>query len=136
MSSTMTTLPYGWTISSRLAGCWRIDDDHTLELAPLERTGDQRIRWSYRLARKGRTIFTGSGLRSGARDALDTGAYVRAAVAVLNFLTSGPGESETYTGRQRSWCEAHAEYLSIYAADEFCGYCGGEDHRSPECRSR
>jgi hypothetical protein len=136
MPSTMITLPYGWIISSRLAGCWRIDDDHTLELLPVERTDDQRIRWSYRLARKGRTIFAGSDLHSGAGDPLDTGAYVKAALAALNFLTTGPGENETYTKTQQSWHESYAEYLSVYGADDFCGYCGGEDHRSPECRSR
>jgi hypothetical protein len=47
MTKTAIALPYGWTISPRLAACWSIDDDHALELEPIERTDDHRIRWWY-----------------------------------------------------------------------------------------
>lgn len=128
------TLPVGWIISSRLMPAWRIDPEHMLEVEPAERTDDNRIRWRYRLSRCGRTIFEDADVRSPVGAAGTTEDLIRAASAILTFLTIGTDE-ERYTKRQRLWREQYAEDLSVYAMDDLCGYCGG-NHLSPACASR
>jgi hypothetical protein len=129
-------VPPGWEPLAEHAGRWHIDGHHALELSPLDRTRDDRIRWRYRLTYKGRAVFTGSDLTSGTGDKLCTDAYGNAAVALVNFITAGSGGSEVYTRPQRAWHEQHAEEIEIYAGTDLCGYCGQTDHLSACCPHR
>ncbi|MEZ0076254.1 hypothetical protein [Planotetraspora sp. GP83] len=136
--TSVLTLPPGWVISSRLMPAWQIDAEHMLELEPAERTDDNRIRWRYRLSRRGRTIFEDSDIRSPVGAVGTTEDLLDAARSVLNFLTVTDGDTEyfaDYTQKQRLWSEQYAEDLSAYAMDGWCGYCGG-GHLSPGCVSR
>lgn len=139
--TTSVTLPRGWTISPRLVPCWHLDDDHTLEIAPSGRTDDDRIRWSYRLAKGNRTIFAGSDIGSPAGARFDTEQLIAGARAVLSFLTLQPGDTDAdhfddYTPEQLGWCDAHAAALSVLAMDDQCGYCGSHEHTAPGCTRR
>ncbi|WP_182899784.1 hypothetical protein [Microbispora sp. H10830] len=134
------TLPPGWIISSRLVPAWQIDTDHLLEVEAAGRTDEGRIRWRYRLSRRRRTIFAGSDICSGVGAVLTPGELISAARTVLHYLTLRPGDTDadyfdSYTRGQVEWRDRYAEELSIYAMDEWCGYCGG-DHASPGCPSR
>ncbi len=134
------TLPPGWIISSRLVPAWQIDADHLLEVEAAGRTDEGRIRWRYRLSRRRRTIFAGSDICSGVGAVLTPGELISAARTVLHYLTLRPGDTDAdyfdfYTRVQLEWRDRYAEELSIYAMDEWCGYCGG-DHASPGCPSR
>lgn len=142
MSSTISfALPKGWVISPRLMACWPIDAEHTLEISPIERTDDGRIRWGYRLARRNRTVFAGRDLCSAVGAAVTTDEYTRTARTALAFLTLRPGDVEAgyfagYTKRQLTWRDDVAEDLALLAMDDQCGYCGSEGHVSPVCPSR
>ncbi|MEU6429715.1 hypothetical protein ABZ860_27800 [Microbispora sp. NPDC046973] len=134
------TLPPGWIISSRLVPAWQIDTDHLLEVEAAGRTDEGRIRWRYRLSRRRRTIFSASDICSGVGAVLTPDELISAARTVLHYLTLRPGDTDadyfdSYTGAQLEWRDRYAEELSIYAMDEWCGYCGG-DHASPGCPSR
>ncbi|MFF4989704.1 hypothetical protein ACFY19_21105 [Streptosporangium saharense] len=130
-------LPARWILSSRLLAAWPINDDHLLEVWP---TGHQdgRIRWYYRLSRKGRTIFVASDVCSPAGTVFSTQELVRAARSVLAFLTLRPGEVEAeyfdvYTATQLAWRDRYAEDLALFALEHACGYCGSDTHSSPAC---
>ncbi|GLW26486.1 hypothetical protein Mame01_65280 [Microbispora amethystogenes] len=134
------TLPPGWIISSRLVPAWQIDADHLLEVEAAGRTDEGRIRWRYRLSRRRRTIFSGSDICSGVGAILVPSELSSAARTVLHYLTLRPGDTDadyfdSYTRAQLEWRDRYAEELSIYAMDEWCGYCGG-DHASPDCPAR
>ncbi|MDH2426461.1 hypothetical protein [Sphaerisporangium sp. TRM90804] len=134
-------LPTGWRISSRLMAAWPIDDDQMLELWPAGRTADQRLRWNYRLSRKGRTIFGGSDIRSGVGARLTTEELISAARTVLSYLTLRPGGTDPcyfdgYTRAQLNWRDSYAEELAVYALEGLCGYCGSDGHMSPGCPNR
>jgi hypothetical protein len=133
-------LPPGWQISGRLLAAWPIDDQHTLELWPTERTDDGRLRWHYRLTRQRRTIFTASDICSPVGAMLSTDELIRTARSVLSFLTLREGDTDaeyfaTYTRTQLNWRDEHAEHLGLYAMDGLCGHCGDE-HLSSGCPSR
>ncbi|MEW9532834.1 hypothetical protein [Microbispora sp. NPDC049125] len=135
------TLPPGWVISSRLMPTWPIDADHRLELAVAGGTDDGRLRWSYRLSRNRRTIFTASDICSGVGAVSTTEELIKAARTVLSFLTLREGDTDadyfdSYSRAQLNWRDEYAEELSIYALEDQCGYCGGTDHLSPGCPSR
>ncbi len=132
-------LPAGWIISSRLMPAWPIDTDHLLELEAAGWTDEGRIRWRYRLSRRGRTIFAASDICSAVGAALTTQELVSAARTVLCFLTAGEGDTDAeyfadYTRTQRAWRDRYAEELSVYAMDGWCGYCDG-NHPAPDCSS-
>lgn len=121
--------------STRLVLAWQIDDDHVLKISVDGRTGDGRIRYSYRLSRCDQTIFQGHDFCSGAGAEPTSGALTHAASCLLGFLTLCPGDVEAdyfdeYTRAQIAWRDEFAEELSLYAQDRCCGYCGGE-HDSP-----
>jgi hypothetical protein len=143
MTKTAIALPYGWTISPRLTACWPIDDDHALELEPIERTDDHRIRWWYRLssASNDTAIFEGDDVCSAVGAVVTTQEYAWTARCVLSWLTLRPGDVDADffrndTDAQTVWRDAHAEEMSIYTLDVQCGFCGGEDHISPACPRR
>jgi hypothetical protein len=120
--------------SSRLTLVWRIDVDHVLEIGGDGRTGDGRIRYTYRLSRSGQTIFEGHDFCSGSGAVPVAASLGHAAGCLLGFLTMRPGDVEAdyfheYTAEQCAWRDAFAEELSTYAQDRCCGYCGG-DHDS------
>lgn len=133
-------LPYRWMITSRLLAGWQIDDQHLLEIWRHGRTEDGRIRWHYRLSRRGRTIFSGTDISSPVGATLSAETLVSAARTVLSFLTLSSGDTDmeyfdNYTKAQLRWRDRYAEDLGLYALDGMCGYCG-HDHPSPGCPAR
>ncbi|MCP2337504.1 hypothetical protein [Actinomadura rupiterrae] len=134
--SQIIELPRGWRISPRLMALWAVDEAHTIELEAVERTDDNRIRWAYRLAHHGRTIFEGRDMRSPVGEELSTDALVKAAIAILAFLITPSEDPEDLTPEQTAWRGEFAEDLALFTFDDSCGYCGDAEHLSPTCPDR
>ncbi|WP_026416971.1 hypothetical protein [Actinomadura oligospora] len=135
-SSQVIEIPPWWRVSVRLTACWPIDDTHTLELEPAGRTDDNRIRWGYRLACDGQTIFEARDVCSPVGEPLSADAHVKAAKAILTFLITPSEDPEDLTPEQVAWREEHAEELALLIRDDMCGYCGSPAHISPACTDR
>lgn len=120
------------TKSPRMALVWRVHPDHVPRISTDEPDG--RIRYHYQPLHENRTIFDGDFCTGFSAEPIAE-TLTHAAASLLGFLTHCPGGVEAdyfegYTPEQIAWRDEFAEYLSIYAQDRYCGYCGS-DHDSP-----